>query len=206
LNILNLQVGTNANGWANGISFCEDAEGWGMKLGYDGTGTGTENKLVMYNVDNAAKFVFEGGGNLGLGVFDPSYPIEHSSGAVLTPSGVWQNASDASRKTAFRPVNPQEVLATLALLPVQSWRYTNEVSSVRHLGPTAQDFRAAFGLGTDAKSIGTIDADGVALAAIQGLNQVVQEKDTRIQALERDVAELKALVNTLVQNGKGGGE
>jgi trimeric autotransporter adhesin len=148
--------------------------------------------------------VFEGGGNLGLGVFDPGYPIEHSSGAVLTAGGVWQNASDVNRKTDFRALDPRDVLATLVRLPVQSWRYTNEVRNVRHLGPTAQDFKAAFNLGTDDKSIGTVDADGVALAAIQGLNEVVKEKDARIRALEKDVAELKALVSTLVQTGKGG--
>jgi len=35
---------------------------------------------------------------------------------------------------------------------------------VLHLGPVAQDFHAAFGLGADDKHIATVDADGVALA------------------------------------------
>ena len=35
-------------------------------------------------------------------------------------------------------------------------------------GPMAQDFYAAFGLGNSDKSIGLLDASGVALAAIQG--------------------------------------
>jgi trimeric autotransporter adhesin len=194
LNIISLQVGTNVNGGANGITFGEDEGGFGMKLGYDGSGMGTENKLAIYDVNNSPQFVFESGGNLGLGVNNPGYPIEHSSGARLTAGGVWQNASDANRKMDFRQVNPQEVLAMLAHLPVQSWRYTNEVSNVRHLGPTAQDFKAAFDLGTDDKSIGTLDADGVAMAAIQGLNQILQEKEARISALEKTVAELKALM------------
>jgi hypothetical protein len=51
----------------------------------------------------------------------------------------------------------------------------------------AQDFRAAFGLGEDDKHIATVDADGVALAAIQGLNQ----------KLERENAELKARLERL---------
>ena len=58
----------------------------------------------------------------------------------------------------------------------------------------AQDFSAAFKVGADDKHIATVDADGVALAAIQGLNRVVQDKEARIQALERTVAELKELV------------
>ena len=61
----------------------------------------------------------------------------------------------------------------------------------RHRGPTAQDFRAAFGLGEDDTTISTVDAQGVALAAVQGLFAVVQEKDGRIAVLESDVAALK---------------
>ena len=44
----------------------------------------------------------------------------------------------------------------------------------RHIGPVAQDFHAAFGLGTHETAIATVDADGVALAAIQGLNEKVE--------------------------------
>ena len=58
----------------------------------------------------------------------------------------------------------------------------------RHLGPTAQDFRAAFGLGEDDTTISTVDEQGVALAAIQGLYAVVQAKDGRIAVLDSDVA------------------
>jgi len=46
-------------------------------------------------------------------------------------------------------------------------------------------------LSHDDKSISTVDAQGIALAAIQGLHQVVQEKDTRIDTLEQTVAELR---------------
>ena len=75
--------------------------------------------------------------------------------------------------------------------------------SVRHLGPMAQDFRQAFGLGEDDRHISSSDADGVALAAIQGLNQkleeTVRQKDARIAALEQNVAELRQLVNALAR-------
>jgi len=59
-------------------------------------------------------------------------------------------------------------------------------ASVRHMGPMAQDFWAAFGLWDNDKSITTVDADGVAPAAIQALHQLVQERDQRIAALERN--------------------
>ena len=81
--------------------------------------------------------------------------------------------------------------------------------SVRHVGPMAQDFHAAFGLGGDDKHINTVDADGVALAAIQGLNQKVEkelkQKDAKIAALERELGELRQLVNTLIPTRRGGG-
>ena len=61
----------------------------------------------------------------------------------------------------------------------------------------AQDFHAAFGLGDSDKAIGTVDETGVALAAIQGLNQKLNAKDAEIEALKQSVAELKQLVQTL---------
>ena len=73
-----------------------------------------------------------------------------------------------------------------------------------HLGPLAQDFYAAFGVGPDERHIATVDADGVALAAIQGLNQKVDEqlkqKDAEIQALKQAVAGLKQLLGKLTTN------
>ena len=38
------------------------------------------------------------------------------------------------------------------------------------MGPTAQDFRAAFGLGDFPLRINTVDADGVALAGVKALD------------------------------------
>jgi hypothetical protein len=64
------------------------------------------------------------------------------------------------------------------------------------MGPVAQDFHAAFGLGSDDKGISTVDADGVALAAIQALNRKVEEKDARIRELEQRMERLERLLNT----------
>jgi hypothetical protein len=59
----------------------------------------------------------------------------------------------------------------------------------------AQDFRAAFGLGDDEKTIATVDADGVALAAIQGLNAKLEtqlaERDAQIRAMRAEIAALR---------------
>ena len=65
---------------------------------------------------------------------------------------------------------------------------------MRHIGPTAQDFRAAFNLGIDDKHIATVDADGVALASILALYQLVQEKDRQIEQLQTRVTHLERAV------------
>ncbi|HVM51337.1 MAG TPA: tail fiber domain-containing protein [Candidatus Acidoferrum sp.] len=205
-NIINIAVGVNTNAFQNGISFYEGAGNTSMSFGYDGSGAGSDNALRIYNSAGSNVFTFEHGGFLGLGVVNPSNPIQHFSGALLTSSGVWQNASDKNRKTDFQPVNAEAVLAKVAALPVRSWRYTNELETVRHVGPTAQDFQAAFGLGTDDKSIGTVDEEGVALAAIQGLNRKLQDELSRVRAenaaLQSRLEHLEALVSARLNQEK----
>lgn len=101
-------------------------------------------------------------------------------------SGTWESLSDRDTKTAISPVDGRQVLDVLLRLPVSTWRYVGQNDSVRHLGPMAQDFFALFGLGEDERYIGALDADGVAFAAIQGMYQLVQEKETLIAALQAE--------------------
>jgi hypothetical protein len=96
-------------------------------------------------------------------------------------------------------VNGEEVLKKLAAMPLQSWNYKWEAdTNTPHLGPMAQDFKAAFYPGRDDKSISTLEFDGVELAAIQGLNQKLEEelkeRDARIAALEKALEQLKTQV------------
>jgi hypothetical protein len=118
--------------------------------------------------------------------------ISTSTGAYLSTSGVWTNTSDVNRKHFFEPVSGEDVLARLRQLPITTWSYKVDADNVRHLGPTAQDFSAAFGLGNDNRVIGTVDADGVALAGVKALEARSTEQAARIDALERENAELRA--------------
>ena len=61
--------------------------------------------------------------------------------------------SDRNLKRAITPVDTQSVLEAVRRLPLSTWRYRDEPGSVRHLGPMAQDFRAAFGLGDDDRTL-----------------------------------------------------
>jgi len=121
------------------------------------------------------------------------------AGTVYANGGV-ELTSDRNMKENFKPVDNQAVLAKVAALPVTEWNYKTDQAGVQHIGPMAQDFQAAFGLaGPDDKHISVVDENGIALVAIQGLNQKLHEKDAEIQDLKQSVAELKALVQNLIE-------
>ena len=133
----------------------------------------------------------------GLAAAPASRFLNTSIGAYLSIGGTWVNASDRSEKENFTPVDRAKLLEKLSKLSITRWNYKDEEASTQHIGPMAQDFYALFGLGGDDKSISTIDPAGIALAAIQELYRVTQElenKATRIDHLERDMAELRQMV------------
>ena len=112
-----------------------------------------------------------------------------SAGVTLAPGGgSFSSLSDRNAKENVEEVDTQEVLQQLAAMPVATWNYKTQDEDIRHMGPMAQDFYAAFGVGEDETRISTIDADGIALAAIQGLYEIVQEQEERIAALEAEIA------------------
>jgi len=110
---------------------------------------------------------------------------------LLGGTSTWQpvGVSDENRKTDFRDLDGEQVLGKLAALPVREWRYTTQDAGIRHVGPTAQDFRAAFGLGESDVRIGSIDADGIALAAVKALEVRTR---TLNETLTRENDELRA--------------
>ncbi len=155
---------------------------------------------------------FVWGGNTGADTNSPgpgTFMVYAPSGATigtasgtctLTNSTGWSCTSDRNLKTAFAKVSPRAVLQRLIAMPVTTW--SMQGSFVRQMGPTAQDFSHAFGLGASATSINHVDAQGVAFAAIQGLNQKLVEeskaKDAKLAVqteklskLERELANIK---------------
>ena len=74
----------------------------------------------------------------------------------------WSGISHRNVKENFGPVDGQDVLASLAKIPIETWNLKSQDPSVRRIGPMAQDFSAAFEGGEDERHHSTIDADGVA--------------------------------------------
>ena len=106
---------------------------------------------------------------------------------IAVGGGAWSCTSSRETKKDFTAMNPLDVLKRVIDLPVTQWRYQAEVSGARHVGPMAEDFHAAFGLGDSNKTINVIDASGVALVAIQGLNELVSKKDAEIETQGRRI-------------------
>ena len=122
-----------------------------------------------------------------------------TAGVTLAPGATsWATLSDRNAKKDFAPVNAEAVLDKLAGVPVEQWHYQWEAAdSTPNLGPMAQDFIHAFYPGRNDKSITTLEFDGVELAAIQGLNQKLNEKDSEIQTLKQQNDLLAQRLNDL---------
>lgn len=111
--------------------------------------------------------------------------------SIAAGGGSWSCTSDRNVKANFANVNARDILARVNKLPIQTWNYKTQDASIRHIGPMAQDFYAAFNVGEDDRHITTIDSEGVALAAIQGLDQLVEEQNGQIASQQKQIAELQ---------------
>ncbi len=130
-----------------------------------------------------------------------------TTAGVTVPAGgnAWSALSDRNSKANLAAVDTRAVVEKLAQIPISTWNYKTQDVSIRHIGPMAQDFAAAFNVGEDDKHISTIDADGVALAAIQGLYQLTQEQKAQIAAQQKQIDELESRLAKLEQRVGGAG-
>ena len=150
--------------------------------------------------------VINNDGRVGIGQPSPNFLLQVQ--LAICNGTQWINASDRNQKEHFAPVDSRDVLKKLIALPIQSWNYTNDASE-RHIGPVAQDFHTAFSLnGTNETHISTVDADGVALAAIQGLNQKLEDelkrRDAENATLKERLTALEQLIKSLPKKFNGG--
>lgn len=121
-----------------------------------------------------------------------------SSGVeVAAGGGSWSSISDRGRKEHFLAVDGEDVLARLRTVPVSSWNYITQDDAIRHMGPVAQDFHAAFGLGESDLLINTVDIDGVNMAAVQALTARTDALRTENEALRRENAAQAAEISDL---------
>lgn len=111
--------------------------------------------------------------------------------------GAWNTVSDKNKKENYTKIDKQKILDKLIVMPIEQWNYTAQEDNITHIGPYAQDFNKAYGLGDGKLSINTIDSDGIALASIQALaerNTNLQKKNkellSRVERLETQFSKL----------------
>lgn len=110
----------------------------------------------------------------------------------------WNSASDRNVKENFTDIDSRDVLEKVAQMPISMWNYKTQKKEIRHIGPMAQDFHAAFAVGEDNKHINNLDEEGVALAAIQGLNEKLEAENAELnrknQLLEKRLDALEKMI------------
>lgn len=204
---------TNLNLQGGGISFLggasiDDIGNAGIRVGGN-SGSVILRESSIISADNTASLNFGTGAlglNGGLNVFGRfTVGTTNSTQVSITTNGdvsarSFNGTSDRNAKENFEGISPRDMLDKVAGLPISKWNFKQDTAS-KHIGPMAQDFHAAFNLGTDDKHIATVDEGGVALAAIQGLHSIVKEKDAEIADLKKRLETLERIV--LKQNGVG---
>lgn len=164
------------------------ANGNGMLLSIgDGAGSNDASLYIDHfnGVAQARRVELLGSG----AVIIRSNIVQGASGVTMAPNaGSWSSLSDRRLKTAIQAVDTGAILDRLLATPISTWSYIAQGEGIRHLGPMAQDFAAAFGLGENDTTIATIDADGVALAAIQGLNAKLERENAALRAALADLS------------------
>jgi hypothetical protein len=108
-------------------------------------------------------------------------------------SGVFNCTSSRATKMNFAAVSGTDVLAKVRELPITTWNYISEGDKVRHLGPMAEDFHAAFGLGDSNKAIGVQDLASVSLAGVKALEERTAELQGKTEEIERLRGEVASL-------------
>lgn len=130
--------------------------------------------------------------------------IEGSEYTIDLPPGLCTSGpctpvviSDRNIKENFSDVDEQEILRKVANLNIEHWNYNDREQNIRHIGPMAQDFMAAFNVGDSDRHIHMVDANGVNMAAIKALNTRLEEKDVQIQTLQEQLGEVMKRLDKL---------
>jgi len=145
--------------------------------------------FAYVNTTSANQFMVKASGGT---IFYTSADL--STGVQLLPgAGAWSILSDRNKKSNIEPLDARAYLDRLSDLPVYSWSYKSQDSSITHIGPMAQDFYAVFNLGTDSTTINSGDFDGVNLLLIKALDEKMEAIEKQEEQIASMALELEAL-------------
>lgn len=182
------------------------ASGFGTTAMGNYASTNNQSGSFIYGDNSFGTYVYANAGN--------SWTIRASGGyrffsnSALTTGvslsaggGSWTSLSDRNAKDNIISVNPRDVLRGVLGLPIATWNYKGQ-PQFRHIGAMAQDFYATFKVGENDKTITTVDPDGVALAAIQGLNEELKDRDVKIERQHQQLQEQQRQLSVVQQQVK----
>jgi hypothetical protein len=204
-------VGIGTGSPSNKLHVTSSASGTtdGKVLISNTSGTSTGRELLELNNNGGAILILKDTSQTprwSFGTVGTSFVIDNQANAGLemllsstgnmTITGVYSPASSRDVKNSFVALEPSEVLRKVVGMPITSWNYNSDPDT-RHIGPMAEAFYSAFAVGVDDKHLSSTDSAGVALAAIQGLNQLVQEKDHQLAELKNQNDQLASRLANL---------
>lgn len=200
--------------YCHAVGYNNNASGTaGIALGYSTTADGNYSTAIGYRASTGGRAgaVVISAGNPSLTTdsvraqFDNEFVVRapggfrfrssavNNNGCVIPAGGTAMTCSSSrALKENFTPVDGEDVLRRLRAVPVNTWNVIDEPSRALHMGPFAEDFRAAFGLGETDRGIGLQDIDGVNMAAIQALEARTTAQAAENAALRNDVSRLQA--------------
>ena len=188
--------GGNATGYLYGsYPGLSDGIHLGYNYYYDNVGTGHASNSGGGTSRISAGYGFVGIYVGGAGAA-PTTQRLYADTTHIEVDGTFNNNSDRNAKQDFVPVSSSQILDEVLQLPISKWSYKDDPTT-RHVGPVAQDFYGTFKIGTDDRHIAPIDEGGLAFAAIQGLNQKLEEKNSEIQNLVHQNDSLEKRLNEL---------
>lgn len=205
--------GNNSTAMGTGVSSGNKAGvfviGDSDPLGQDVTGVGLTDQFVARFL-NGFYLMTCGNSNPGTGFGAVRTGVQIGRG-----QNSWASISDSTKKERFRPINQTELLHKIGAMPLTTWNYKGQ-HSIRHYGPMAQDFYAAFGhdglgqVGCDTL-IYSHDFAGITFAGVQALikeNEQLKAKLVQIEAqtnarLNETNARIEALEALLAPRRRG---
>lgn len=127
--------------------------------------------------------------SIGAGGQSPALTLDN--GGNMTIAGILSQSSSRQRKRSIIAVDGEALLRRASQVAIKRWRYLDDTSDAEHLGPMAEDFHRAFGLGPDNAHIAASDIAGVALASTTALHRLVDQQEQEIARLRQESADLR---------------
>lgn len=168
------------------------AIGYKAQCDHDGTFVYSDQSapLTYTNSTAANQFMVKASGGT---IFYTSSDL--STGVELAPGGgAWLTLSDRNKKENLVLLDPMDYLEKLSDIEVYQWNYIAQDSSIRHIGPMAQDFYSVFGIGVDSTRISTVDFDGINMLLIKALylkSTELEQQHQLLRDLQREVDKLR---------------